>query len=315
MRRIYDVDVLLEQYHSSLKPGPGTLVRLIGLDGRDGYNPSNPVPDGAHPYTYVRVEPRQDEFDSWSVPFRQRAVDRWELDEHLPRLRLQDPSVAVLNGTLVVGGVRIVDQSPRHVIWETVFYRGPRLESLSEFARSPLLMKDVRLIEIEPSIIGVFTRPLGGKAGRGQIGYTEISSIDELTTAVMAEAEMIESQPIAEHWWGANAVYRLDLASGQVSTWYEGKGNIRLLSPTSDAALLIATQGAGYGPPGILRGPNQLSPLEISPDNPNVAAAYLTHPGVWLALQGGGLALYERGVSARILTRGPLIFNVAGGCW
>ncbi|HEY8686360.1 MAG TPA: DUF1861 family protein [Chloroflexota bacterium] len=210
MRRIYDVDVLLEQYHSSLKPGPGTLVRLIGLDGRDGYNPSNPVPDGAHPYTYVRVEPRQDEFDSWSVPFRQRAVDRWELDEHLPRLRLQDPSVAVLNGTLVVGGVRIVDQSPRHVIWETVFYRGPRLESLSEFARSPLLMKDVRLIEIEPSIIGVFTRPLGGKAGRGQIGYTEISSIDELTTAVMAEAEMIESQPIAEHWWGANAVYRLD---------------------------------------------------------------------------------------------------------
>jgi len=112
-----------------------------------------------------------------------------------------------------------------------------------------------------------------------------------------------------------NAVYRLDLASGQVSTWYEGKGNIRLLSPTSDAALLIATQGAGYGPPGILRGPNQLSPLEISPDNPNVAAAYLTHPGVWLALQGGGLALYERGVSARILTRGPLIFNVAGGCW
>lgn len=210
MRRIYDVDVLLEQYHSSLKPGPGRLVTLVGLDGRDGYNPSNPVPDGAHPYTYVRVEPRQDEFDSWSVPFRQRSVDRWERDEHLPRLRLQDPFVAVVDGTLVVGGVRIVDQSPLHVIWETVFYRGSGLETLSEFARSPLLMKDVRLIDVEPGIIGVFTRPLGGKAGRGQIGYTEIPNLDALTTAVMAEAEMIESQPIPEQWWGANAVYRLD---------------------------------------------------------------------------------------------------------
>jgi hypothetical protein len=210
MRRIYDVDVLLEQYHSSPKPGPGKLVTLVGLTNRDGYNPSNPVPDGAHPFTYVRVEPRQDEFDSWSVPFRQLAVDRWVLDEGLPRLRLQDPFVALIDGTLVVGGVRIVDRSPEHVLWETVFLRGASLDTLSEFARSPLLMKDIRLIELERGSIGVFTRPLGGKAGRGQIGYTEVSSIDGLTTAVMDDADMIDTQPIPEHWWGANAVYRLD---------------------------------------------------------------------------------------------------------
>jgi Protein of unknown function (DUF1861) len=210
IRRVYDVDVLLERYHTSPKPGPGTLVTLVGLTNRDGYNPSNPVPDGVHPFTYVRVEPRRDEFDSWSIPFRQLEVDRWELDEELPRLRLQDPFVAVVDGTLVVGGVRIVDRSPERVLWETVFLRGASLDALVEFARSPLLMKDVRLIEIEPGTIGVFTRPLGGKAGRGQIGYTEISKLDELTMAVMADADMIERQPIAEHWWGANAVYRLD---------------------------------------------------------------------------------------------------------
>lgn len=210
MRKVYDVDMLLEQYRLSPKPGPGSLVTLVGLTQQDGYNPSNPVPDGAHPYTYVRVEPRQDEFDSWSVPFRQVAMDRWELDEGLPRLRLQDPFVAVVDGTVVVGGVRIVDRSPQHVLWETVLMRGESLDTLSEFARSPLLMKDVRLIEIGPGTIGVFTRPLGGRAGRGQIGYTEVSSLDELTTAVMDTANMLEAQPTPEHWWGANAVYRLD---------------------------------------------------------------------------------------------------------
>jgi hypothetical protein len=210
MRRIYDVDVLLERYHSSPKPGPGVLVTLVGLTNRDGYNPSNPVPDGAHPFTYVRVEPPQDEFDSWSVPFRQLAFDRWELDERLPRLRLQDPFVAVVDGTLVVGGVRIVDPTPGRVLWETVFLRGASLDTLSEFACGPILMKDIRLIEVESGIIGVFTRPLGGKAGRGQIGYAEVSSLDELTTAVMAGADLLDTQPIPEHWWGANAVYRLD---------------------------------------------------------------------------------------------------------
>jgi hypothetical protein len=210
VRKVYDVDTMLERYHASPKPGPGTLVTLVGLTNRDGYNPSNPVPDGAHPFTYVRVEPREDEFDSWSVPFRQLAVDRWELDEKLPPLRLQDPFVAVIDGTLMVGGVRIVDRSPERVLWETVFMRGASLDALSEFARSPLLMKDVRLIEVEEGIIGIFTRPLGGSAGRGQIGYTEISSLDELTTVVMAEADMLHMQPIPEQWWGANAVYRLD---------------------------------------------------------------------------------------------------------
>lgn len=210
MRKSYDVDVLLEAYHATPKPGPGTLVTLVGLSGRDGYNPSNPVPDGAHPFTYVRVEPRDDEFDSWSIPFRQLAVDRWEMDARLPRLRLQDPCVAVVNGTIVVGGVRIVDPTPGHVLWETVFFRGASLHTLDEFACSPLLMKDIRLIDLGEGTIGIFTRPLGGTAGRGQIGYTEVAGLDGLTTAAMADAPMLDTQPIAEHWWGANAVYRLD---------------------------------------------------------------------------------------------------------
>jgi hypothetical protein len=196
-------------YRSRPKPGPGTLVRLVGLHDRDGYNPSNPIPDGAHPYSYVRVEPRADELDSWSIPFRQRVPDEWEIDESLPKLRVQDPSVAVIKNELVVSGVRITDHTPNHATWETVFFRGSSPATLNEFAVSPPHMKDVRLIELQSGRVGIFTRPMGNVAGRGCVGYTEIDSIDELTTEVMARAEYLESQPIESQWWGVNAVFRL----------------------------------------------------------------------------------------------------------
>jgi hypothetical protein len=111
-----------------------------------------------------------------------------------------------------------------------------------------------------------------------------------------------------------NALYRLDLASGQVSTWYETKGNVRLLTATPDGEVLIA-EGDGYGIPKVVRGPNQVSSLEISPDQPEVTGAYSTNPGTWLSLQGGGLALYINGTKATVMSRSPDIFNVAGGCW
>jgi hypothetical protein len=111
-----------------------------------------------------------------------------------------------------------------------------------------------------------------------------------------------------------NALYRLDLASGQVSTWYETKGNLRLLTATPAGEVLI-TEGDGYGVPNVVRGPNQISPLVISPDQPAVGWAYSTNPGIWLSLQGGGLALYIKGAAATVVSRSPDIFNVAGGCW
>jgi len=62
--------------------------------------------------------------------------------------------------------VRIVDQSPQHV--ETVFYRGPGSKRFRSSRRA--LDEDVRLIDIEPGIIGVFRttlwveRPVGDRS-------------------------------------------------------------------------------------------------------------------------------------------------------
>lgn len=209
MHKVYDVDELLRTYRGRPKPGPGELVTLGGITGLDGYNPSGSIPNGRQPYAYVRVEPREDEFASWSVPFRQVTADAWEIEDDLPMLRLQDPFVAVIHGTLVVGGVRILGRLGGQVFLETVFLQGDSPASLTEFARSPHNMKDVRLVELEDGGVGVFTRPLGGVAGRGRIGYTEVRGLDDLTTVAMANAELLETQPVEEQWWGSNDVHAL----------------------------------------------------------------------------------------------------------
>jgi hypothetical protein len=121
-------------------------------------------------------------------------------------------------------------------------------------------------------------------------------------------------QPVGALDGTYNALYRLDLASGQVSTWYETKGNVRLLSATPNGEVLI-TEGDGYGVPEVVRGPKQISALEILPGHPSVTGAYSTNPGTWLSLQGGGLALYLNGIEATVMSSSPDIFNVAGGCW
>jgi Protein of unknown function (DUF1861) len=210
----YDVDELLADYRRKPPPGLGRLVTLNGITDLDGYNPSNPMVDGSQSYAYVRVEPRHDEFASWCVPFRQVEDAVWHIDEDIPMLRLQDPFAARIHGWLVVGGVRIVTKRRDELVWETVFFRGTSPADLEEFARSPRRMKDVRLVALENGRVGVFTRPLESVAGRGRIGYMELRNLDDLATSALAEAPLLEIQPVRDHWWGANAVY--DLGDGKL---------------------------------------------------------------------------------------------------
>jgi hypothetical protein len=94
-------------------------------------------------------------------------------------------------------------------MWETVFFRGSSLMDLEEFARSPLAMKDVRLVELDNGRVGVFTRPWGDEENSRHIGYTELNSLDELNRFSLAQAPVLPTQPVQGQWWGANAVYPL----------------------------------------------------------------------------------------------------------
>lgn len=210
MDLVYDVDEMLRRYRSTHRLPVGRLVRLNGLSGHDGYNPSGPITSPSGACTYVRVEPRHEDLESWSMAFRHVGPDEWVLDDSLPKFRLEDPFTNVIHGTVVIGGVRIVGRVHDEVMWETVFFRGTSLDDLQEFARSPLCMKDVRLVELPGGRVGVFTRPRGAAGGLGRIGYTEVESLDDLTTEAMLYAPLLPTQPVPEQWWGVNAVYALD---------------------------------------------------------------------------------------------------------
>jgi hypothetical protein len=222
--RVYDIGDLLQRFRSGPRMGSGRLVTLTGIDGLDGYNPSAPVANGLCPHVLVRAEPRHTDYATWSIPFRACSADAWEIDEDVPALRLEDPFSAMIHGTLVVGGVRIVSRLRDRPLWETVFMRGTSLANLEEFARSPAYMKDVRLVGLEDGRIGIFTRPWGGATRF--IGYTEIDHLDELTSDVLANARLLETQPVEGQWWGANAVYNLGGGKlgvlGHIARWVDG---------------------------------------------------------------------------------------------
>ena len=110
-------------------------------------------------------------------------------------------------------------------------------------------------------------------------------------------------------------VYRLDFATGQVSTWYHTNVAINLLSPTPDGGVLIV-----YGEIpstaaqlGLIAARDQLVSFGELPIYVGTQG-YLSFPGIWIPLQPGGLALYVRGQGVAIMARSPAIFNVAGDC-
>jgi hypothetical protein len=116
-------------------------------------------------------------------------------------------------------------------------------------------------------------------------------------------------------------VFRLDIATGHVERWYEtdlpasGIAPISLLAPDTEGHVLLVI--GDQLPPrlGLLTGPDQFQPLALPLDFPAINDGYLRSPGVWLALRGGGLALYTKSDGVRIMTRQTDIFDVAGGCW
>jgi hypothetical protein len=116
------------------------------------------------------------------------------------------------------------------------------------------------------------------------------------------------------------AVFRLDIASGQVERWYEadlpaaGPSPISMLAPDSEGHVLIVIGDESPPRLGLLLGPGHFQRLVLPVDFPAINDGYLRNPGVWLALRGGGLALYTAKDGVRIMTRQTDIFEIAGGC-
>ena len=186
--------------------GAGEAVRPVfqGVEGYDVYNPTKAFPYKGKKMICARVEKRDSE-TSRTVFFEEVQPEVYQPAEGWQRYDLQDPCLARVRGRYVLGGTEVFPhpENPERICWRTVFYYGTDLEKLTRLAEGPDGMKDVRLVELADSRIGVFTRPQGAKGGRGKIGFTIVDGFDEVTARVMEDAPLL---PLfgEEEWGGVN---------------------------------------------------------------------------------------------------------------
>jgi len=178
-------------------------IRLLTGDDRDVYNISAPFEWQGKQLLLGRVEERCSE-NSYVV-FFQKEDGVWLPDTSYPSLHLQDPFRTVIENTLIVGGVETFDdpETPGILSFRTIFCRMEGT-NLVRIAKGPDQMKDIRLLELAPKKILVFTRPRGNQGGRGTIGWKIISSLEELTPENLSQATLLDDQFIPEEWGGAN---------------------------------------------------------------------------------------------------------------
>lgn len=190
--------------HSGKRNGK---LLFAGVGDKDVYNITAPFASAGREVIAGRVEDRDRE-DSTAI-FFERREDAWYPIEGAPRFRLQDPFIARVGDELTFGGVQI-RETDTGLSWHTVLYRGPDIYSLKEFFAGPEGMKDIRLCDRRNGRIGIFTRPQGARGGRGTIGYTEVSRLEDLTVDALASAPLLEGMFHPLDWGGANEAHLLE---------------------------------------------------------------------------------------------------------
>ncbi|MGG1311596.1 MULTISPECIES: DUF1861 family protein [Cohnella] len=201
---------LFEAFKKKRPAVKGEKLIFTGVGGRDVYNITAPFKDDGEWVIAGRVEERHSERSE--VIFFVERNGQWQPRPGAPVFALQDPFVSFVRGELVFGGVEVYfDDVDVHEVtsWRTVFYRGPRVNELVPFAKGPLTMKDIRLVDLQNGRIGVFTRPMPVDDARAMIGYTEIGSLEELTEQVMEQAPVLQGQFLKEEWGGGNEAHLL----------------------------------------------------------------------------------------------------------
>lgn len=201
---------LLDTFYANLRTTRVEKLRFTGVGNRDVYNITAPFRYNGEEVLLGRVEERDSEFSQ--VFFFTCENEVWSPRVHTHTYNLQDPFYSIIKGELIVGGVEVITdpEHPEKIIsWVTQFYRGFDIDSLCHFSSGPGTMKDIRLIELSDGRVGVFTRPQGVRGGRGKIGFTIISSLDELNEQTFIEAEVFQEQFVPEEWGGANEAHLL----------------------------------------------------------------------------------------------------------
>ncbi|MCK5198230.1 MAG: DUF1861 family protein, partial [Spirochaetales bacterium] len=134
-------------------------VKFIGVDGYDVYNSSLPFSWKGKTYIYGRVEKREEWARSWVRLFQSAGRDKWSLVPNSMIYQLEDPYIAFIDEEIVLGGTHVRMKQKKIDTFYGYFYKGKDLDDLVYFTTGPDYMKDIRLVELDGSRIGVFSRP------------------------------------------------------------------------------------------------------------------------------------------------------------
>ena len=184
-------------------------ISFSGVGDHDVYNITAPFSFDGQTLIAGRVESRDTE-SSTSVIFR-REGEVWLPYPGAPSFAgLQDPCVTLINGELILGGVRFpVKLNNGHTGWRMEFYRGHRLGALRRFLVGPEHMKDIRFAGLLDGRVAVFSRPQGAIGGRGKIGFALARSMDDVTPDMIESAPLFTHQFLDTEWGAANEVHVL----------------------------------------------------------------------------------------------------------
>jgi len=202
-------DLLQVYMRSCQATGPSEKILFEGVGHRDVYNITAPFMSGGRRILSGRVESRATEL-SEIIFFNKRGDTAWEPVADAPTFGLQDPCITLIDGQLILGGVRFPVELPGGgKSWRMEFYSGSSLNSLKAMFQGPDKMKDIRLGAMADGRVAVLTRSQGVKGGRGKIGFCIAASPDAITADLIEAAPSIEGQFIPEEWGGANEAHLL----------------------------------------------------------------------------------------------------------
>ena len=179
-----------------------------GFPGHDVYNVTAPFEWKERSVIAGRVERRSEELSE--IVLFSETDGEWRPIEGAPTFPgLQDPCVTMMDGKVVLGGVRFpVTIGEDRKAWQMEFYRDGLNGGFDKVLTGPPKMKDIRFLQLPDGRILVLTRPQGERGGRGRIGFCLVDSL------IQARWETIESAPLFYHcpeeqWVGANEAHLL----------------------------------------------------------------------------------------------------------
>jgi len=184
-------------------------INAEGVANMDVYNITAPFKINNKQYILGRAELRTFELVTLSLFFK-KSKDKWIADKDYPIFNLQDAFISKVGETIIMGGVEVMQKEVKKGLsFRTVFYKGKSIHHFKRFATGPWKMKGVRLIELPNHKIGVFTRPLGGKWGRGKIGFEIIDSLRAIKPRRLTKIKTIRGMFAKGEWGGVNEVHLL----------------------------------------------------------------------------------------------------------